>query len=585
MKLSSSQQYTLLAATIFLVLAYLLPNFTQPWLSFYREIMAYGFVFFLYWTAFPLFGKGISVPRNLWVIGLCLLIVMGQYVAGMFLYSDDLFLVTAFLISIALAFICGATFSTSSTQTVWIVLCSALLGIAIFSIFLALIQWSGIGDLIGLFIFFIMDAPVGGRIVANMAQPNHLATLLVMGFAASIYLFKQQKISLVLLLLCTTLLAIVSAFTGSNTGLLSTVSVTAFILFTSWKTNSQNRGIIWVTLYWCSLTLLAFASLDEIKSFLLLSDSTRTLGSATGVRVLIYQKIWHALSIKPWMGYGWTNTISAVRTGAEYIPGEETVTYSHNLLFDILVWNGIPLGLVIIGALLYWGINRYFVRVNQETFLICAITLPFWIHSMTEFPFAYAYFSLPIAVLCGHIDAASRPQKSYLCILNKKIISLLVLFSVILGGFATHAYYMAEKQFLSVRLLNTGIVQPESYQEKKISLFNQLDDLIKACIIIPKKDMSTEDSLLLKKTSLRFPSSLIEARYLLSLLLTKQYDLYRHELVSTKNTHSAAYSYEFNQYIVNNPDVPEDMKKETTKILQEKITEFQLQQNKISILN
>lgn len=581
MKLSSSQQYALLTASICLVLSYLLPNFTQPWPSFYREMMAYGFVFFLYWALLPAFDKSIPIPRSLWLIGLCLLIVMVQYISGMILFRGDLLVIVPFLIAIALAFICGTALTKEpSAQTILTVLCAVLLGIALFSAFLALVQWFGIGHTLGLWVFFIIDAPTGGRIVANMGQPNHLATLLVMGFAASIYLFHLRKISIVLLLLCATLLAIVSALTESKTGFLSIIVVTGFILFASWKTNSKNQGIIWISLYWCALTLLTFIFLNEIKYLLLLGESSFRFDASTGSRLSIYRQTWHGISQQPWTGYGWLNTLSAVRIGAEDLLGYAPATYSHNLFLDILAWNGIPLGLVIIGALLYWGISRYFVRLNQETFLICAVTLPFWVHSMTEFPFAFAYFTLPVAVLCGYIDAAGNRASRDLFQLNKKAVSLAVLSTAVLGGFALHAYYLAEKQFLRVRMLNKGIILSQPYQNKKIPLFNQIDAFIKAAEIHPKKDMSTDDVALMGQVSLRFPSALLESRYLLSLILTKQYDLYRRELTSIRNIHDDAFGYGVNAYITANPDVPDDIKQETTKILQAKITEFQSKQYK-----
>lgn len=567
-------------AMFFLILSYLIPNLTQPWLSFYRELFAYGFVFSLYWGMSPNWSRRVPVPRVLWIIGFCLIVVLMQYGFGRILFSGDLAVILPFLLGIAVAFMCGASlYSSEFHRQVLDIFIITLLLIALFSAFLSIYQWFGI-DILGGWSVFVLEVPLGVRVIANMGQPNHLATLLVMGFGSGLFLYHHAKIHLFLFILCITVLAIAQILTESNTGLLSTLTVALFYLFSSCKSKQIDKITQWLICYWCGLILVGFLYLGDMKQVLLLSDTVRQLESSTGSRLLIYQKILYALSLHPWTGYGWLNTLTAVHDATAYLSGSEAATYSHNLFLDILIWNGIPAGVIIMSALLYWGVSRYFFRINANTFLVCIITLPFWVHCMTEFPFAFAYFTFPIAVLCGYIDAASIPaQRNYLFVLNKKFINIMMLCVAVFGVVATYAYIAAEKQFLQVRLLNTNILLSEPYRHKKIIIFNQLDAFTRASLILPSKNISESDILLYQNVIRRFPSPLIESRYLLSLIFTGQYERYQKELIAISNIHSDQFSYDFNMSVDRNPNIPVSVKKKTAEILKLKIHSYLLQKN------
>jgi hypothetical protein len=78
---------------------------------------------------------------------------------------------------------------------------------------------------------------------------------------------------------------------------------------------------------------------------------------------------------------------------------------SHSLLIDLLVWNGIPLGglLILLGA---WWLMRA-VRACSEVghlaalLALCAIL----VHALLEYPLEYMYFLIPAGLLVGHLDA------------------------------------------------------------------------------------------------------------------------------------------------------------------------------------
>lgn len=78
---------------------------------------------------------------------------------------------------------------------------------------------------------------------------------------------------------------------------------------------------------------------------------------------------------------------------------------AHNIVLDLLVWNGLPLGFLIIA---YFAIWLFWLSKNaKDTISIVAILMvsAILMHAMLEFPQRYAYFLLPMGFLLGLIQA------------------------------------------------------------------------------------------------------------------------------------------------------------------------------------
>lgn len=63
--------------------------------------------------------------------------------------------------------------------------------------------------------------------------------------------------------------------------------------------------------------------------------------------------MWHqmllAIKEQPLLGYGWNQVgVAQLSVYLDY-PTTEWTEHSHNILLDLLIWNGIPLGILIIG--------------------------------------------------------------------------------------------------------------------------------------------------------------------------------------------------------------------------------------------
>lgn len=111
-------------------------------------------------------------------------------------------------------------------------------------------------------------------------------------------------------------------------------------------------------------------------------------------------------------------------------PTTEWTTSAHNILLDLIIWNGIPIGIVIIAYFACW-----FLWLNQqakETISIIAIMMvcTVLIHAMLEFPQRYAYFLLTCGFLLGIIQAQTPILKGI--VLNKQVLRLIWAISLIL---------------------------------------------------------------------------------------------------------------------------------------------------------
>jgi hypothetical protein len=77
------------------------------------------------------------------------------------------------------------------------------------------------------------------------------------------------------------------------------------------------------------------------------------------------------------------------------------VTNSHNLLLDLLIHNGVPIGLLTAGLLTLWFVRRVQACRSGAHWAVLAGVGMVFAHCMVEFPLDYVYFLLPIGLMMG----------------------------------------------------------------------------------------------------------------------------------------------------------------------------------------
>ena len=94
-----------------------------------------------------------------------------------------------------------------------------------------------------------------------------------------------------------------------------------------------------------------------------------------------------AIGRRPWAGFGWNQLGAADYLVAVDQPCDaETLAQSHNLVLDLLVWNGIPLGTLLVLVLAAWVVTT-FLRCNTfpKVLAFTSVVVVF-LHAMLEFP-------------------------------------------------------------------------------------------------------------------------------------------------------------------------------------------------------
>jgi hypothetical protein len=261
---------------------------------------------------------------------------------------------------------------------------------------------------------------------------------------------------------------------------------------------------------WFALGTLGLPSVSE---WFLMSDS-RSLTSTGSIseRWLIWKQVVYAISQEPWLGYGWNQTSAANAVGGLAFPGATIYTNAHNIVLDLMVWCGIPLGLLLTGVIAYWTISRMRAVQQPSAVLAMAALLPILLHSLLEFPFAYAYFLISAGLFVGIVEAAHMPAKTVAVRVRWLWMVLYVWAGV--GGYMAYEYFQIEEDFRIVRFESLRVgATPTSYEVPHVWMLSHMAAMLKAARQVPKPDMSQADLEHLRLVSDRFPYGAIRFKY------------------------------------------------------------------------
>ncbi len=425
------------------------------------------------------------------------------------------------LYSAGLAIAIGLGYANSSQRAAnrsgpWLLPAHALLVAAFGSGLLAVLQWLSLTDS---FSTYVTVTDLGDRAMANLGQPNQLGTLLLMGLAALIFMFELLKISPLLLVLGSVFLTWCVVLTESRTAILSALVMSVLLLY---KIRVRARLgepmrlrsahiFVWLTVFYIATVALPWVNAS------LLIGAERKLGLFdNNGRYAIWLQTLYAIREAPWSGYGWNQTPVAQAAGALYFPGEMAFTNAHNVVLDLLAWVGLPVGLLITGGCLLWFYKR--VKTENSTEAICAMAmlLPVLVHSLLEFPFAYAYFLITAGLLIGVIESACVTRQP--CVLSKRSAAIALASLTLMGGYAAYEYLLIEEDYRVARFENLKVgTTPADYRQPPILLHTQLAALLTALRQPAVRGMDSVQMERLHRVSLRFGMRSLVFRYAVAL--------------------------------------------------------------------
>ncbi|MCL6182672.1 Wzy polymerase domain-containing protein [Acinetobacter baumannii] len=484
------QVFFLFLAAILLGSAWLSPFHYSPWVMFSSEVSTFGAGLCV---LISLLQQNIKIPRAQILLLPFTLIPIVQWGCGLVFDLSTALLSTFYLLGFWFMVLAGYNLSLDQKKRDQIFSGFSLLVIitSLFTSLIAIFQWLNIESHLIYTLHLIGNRPYG-----NFGQPNNMATFLIIGLLGCLYLYEKNKVTVWLLLPSALIILFTIALSQSRTSWI--VFPFLFIYWVVKQFGKQKRFRFVQGLLWClAFFLIAGLILPYITQFIEFSTNTEITETSSFVaragsgheRIGMWIQILHAIAQQPWLGYGWSQTSVAVVDSIQYGTVHVWFNSAHNVLLDIIIWNGIPIGIVIIAYFTCW-----FLWLNQqakETISIIAIMMvcTVLIHAMLEFPQRYAYFLLTCGFLLGIIQAQTPVLKGI--VLNKQVLRLIWGISLIL--------LLAIWRDYNVYVTNSNLLfknkQPnaEVLGSNQIFVLTQFEQRLKWIEMKPKTTLSDAD--------------------------------------------------------------------------------------------
>lgn len=477
------------------VAGFLAPNHYLPWVSFHNEAPIFAALLALT-LALSFNAHQVVAPRALWwgcaaVVGSIAL----QLACGTVLYSGHAVVGVLYVGGVAMAWRLGAASVRLALKPESCLSGAAAVTalVAVVSAFIAILQWLRLESA---FNIFAVELGPGARPSGNLAQPNLLATLVVMGVVATGLLWHQARLRAWQALALLAYLSFALVMTESRAGLLSAACVSALVLL---HPKTFGRASNWraIAVWWLLLAVFrwSWAPLNEL---LLLQSARQVHIGVDSVRLVLWAQILSAILQRPWAGYGWNQTPVAQKSGVEAAPGAWPTDYAHNVVLDVIAWFGIPVGLVLVGCVVWWLARAAWRIKNATELLLFCFAVPVLVHSMLEFPFAYAFFLFPVACALGALHALQAPEawpiRPAATGRDRQLIATVLISAYALVAGRVFVEYLAVEEDMRVmrfELRRVGL-RPVDYAPPRLVVLNQWDEMLRLGRVRPDRGMAPE---------------------------------------------------------------------------------------------
>lgn len=402
-----------LIAAILISLAWLMPIHYRPWVTYTGELYAFFALFAIASIClkeklkFPV----VSFPLLLLACVPCIHLLTGQ----VFFFSTAM-MGFIFVFSFWLASVLGYHFSTGNynREETFTNLSYVFWASGTVTGIIALCQWTNLDvTLPGM-----VNISGNQRPYANFAQPNNMATFLVMALMSCLYLYEKKKIQTKWLFACAAVIVMGVALSQSRTAWVAAIAIMLYLTF------YQYKGIIRLKWYYSAawfiffiFCIVVFPLLSQLAAQAMdvqVVQSRDVVSRATGdmSRLAIWQQMITAIQAQPWFGYGWYQTSAAFVSISDTVQGPVWIRSAHNFILDFLLWNGLVLGLPFLAYFGYLGYQlQRWVKTPESVIGILMIGT-FVTHAMFEFPQHYAYFLLPVGFILGTVLAQNPKIKT-----------------------------------------------------------------------------------------------------------------------------------------------------------------------------
>lgn len=480
------------------LLGYLLPNHYAPFLSFYNEffiVAAFLFLLAGYCSSAVLLRDDWVVY---WVVAV-LLLVVAQYIFGVVYYFQDAFLFCAGLLMFLAAYVFFSGLSGGHLERVKQLFWLSCIVVGVVSAWISLRQWllltsGGV---------FELEVAPGGRPYANLAQPNHVATLLCLSLLGAAFFYQRGVLGLLTCVGVSFLLLVALVLADSRASWLFAACVCVWLVFFA-KGKKMLSWLVAVSSAYVALYVL----LPLLAETLGVYSPVRGHAASVGARLELWSQAVHAVGAGEIYGYGvMQGAVAQLTTQADY-PVMLNVEYYHNILLDFLIWGGL------FGAILslVFALNiyrAYCLDVDQFSAVGFVAIL---VHSLVEFAYMYFYFLLPAAFFL----ATMRPRLDGGYALGRPYVRLLVFCMSVVACYYFYEYKKVERdrEFLAYHLAGFERAFPKGYSLQGSVLFDGYREFSQAALREPGESVADEDLAKLRRVAYRYPSTMTLSRYI-----------------------------------------------------------------------
>src|SRR5574337_505548 len=469
--------------------AWLVPNHYLPWLSAWNEtVVIVGLLGLLPFVALRAGAAGRISWQLPTVIAICCAALLAQLATGELLYAGDALMAALYL-------------------GLWLA--------AILAIGVSLVQWTGAIHL-GI---YGADLPPHARPFGNTAQPNHFCTLCFLGLCGLLWLHQRRRAGGAAFWLAAAFVLWGMVMSQSRTGWLQ------IALLVTWGLAMRTRAALRVT----RRQLLALGGVFALGVLIwplvcdaLLLSVSRSLEDQmqAGLRFPYWRDMLDAISREPLWGYGWQQVgMAQQRVALSHPPLGVYFEHSHDIVLDLLLWNGIPVGALTVLLLGWWFVRHIRACRDAPAAWLLAAVGGVVTHGLLEFPLEYAYFLIPVGLAMGAVEVFAPAGGAALRVPRWAAFAFTLLLGAVSLGVASE-YAQAEQNYRIQRfeLAHIGIDHVET-PAPRLRLLTQLDAFLQIGHTDPKRGMSPAQIEALRKVALRYGFQPTLRRYAVALAL------------------------------------------------------------------
>jgi O-antigen ligase len=424
-------------------LGWLLPHLHLPWSGFHQQVWL-SIVALVCFTYLLTAEKSTAWqwPSSALAVGMLALLPLLQHLFGLLPFRGPALLAGAYFLALALAILAGvrayARWDIASAD--WLFQSMFLAGLTTSGLVVCQrYQWQP-DDLFSFWSLIFVPGE-SRRPGGNLGQANLAATLMFWGVIAAYWLFDLRKKSYfrgLFFSVCALLMIFGIAFTQSRAAWLSSfllallLSVRLLLLIKSkprsgeptlrlhepvlhakrltsaaWSLCAVLTLVMWFVVYAPS-SAVVYSNLPEAVTKTLIPEQAVRIDvsqKSVNLRSIVYPEFFKASLKSPWWGYG-AQQVGLIQADFD-LPGIEIDGFhmqSHSLFLDLILWFGLPIGLLAFFALLAWiAYHAWQSRWDTRCALLFSVLLVMLVHSMVEWPHMMLNMLLPCGYIAGII--------------------------------------------------------------------------------------------------------------------------------------------------------------------------------------